>query len=461
MTFIIRNRKYLFNGNKVIVHPSGEIVIPQPTGKSALYAYDAGSQHDVMLDLVLIDSSSGVTFEVNRPTKSIDNPIFPIGVNNDTWDHDKNYCCVSKIGSLYYMWYSGVWYSGGVVKFYMCLATSTDGITWVKPTDGMAIDGFTNTNIILAQGAFDMCVVYNPDGSVDERYVMTLEQRPGDTHPDMTYIYKCSDATISSGITLVSVKNLDKAGSIYSEPKCIIKRPDGRWLAYYTYGHSSQDRELGCWLSDSTDISGSWTDLGSVITTPNQDDQKYNIGVSYMNGIYYGFVSNYNKTTEQIFIDLYISRDGISWTKKSSQWIPLGIAGAWDDQMIMASTSMINEGANWNYYFNGYAENHAHSLYRDARIGMATIKYERIGQASGIGNIITTSFTPTDILTINASCYEGMLKVELLDSSDSIISGYSKEDMDAISGDNISVEITWGGQSIPTDTELKIKFYLY
>ena len=426
-------------------------VVPESTAR--LFSYDAGSQYDYFADSLYTSLISGTTFSVNKPQKN-QNPLLEAGVNSATWDHDKNYNTVLKIGGIWYMWYAGVTATG---EKYVCRATSTDGITWTKDNLGLIIyDGNTNNNIIFGQGWFNASFIYDADGAADRKYVSVNEQRVGDVTGGSVYLYISPD-----GITFTLVKTLTLTASFYSEAREIIKRADGRWLAYYVRGHVAGLRAIGAWLSDTTDLEGTWTDQGIVISTTLSTEQKYGIGIEKIDDIYYGFVPIYNSTTEQMFMALYASRTGLSWTLLKKTWIPLGSSGAWDDAMILTGTSLVADGNNLRYYYSGFPQEHDDPLPRDSRIGYATIGNKRLATIEGSGTFITTAFTPTEPLMINADLTNGTLQIELLlAADDSVIAGYSKDDMDVITGDTYSTEVKWGGNSIPTDTEIKLKFYL-
>lgn len=445
----------------IITLSSGEVSpnesIPEAYENTAiLYGYEAGTRKDYFLDHKSVESYNDCQLVTNKPTRYVNNPVFITGVNGDTWDYEKSYNTVLKIGGTYYMWYGAV-SNDDPVEYYICYATSADGLTWVKPDlDLVSYGGDTNNNIILGNGAVNPAVVYDADGAADRKYVMTVENKPGALIQKSIFIYISAD-----GINFTLLKTLTPAGDPYIECKEIIKRPDWRWYAYYTWYNLVDSRRIGVWLSNTSLLSGTWVDWGTVINTTVATDQKYNIGVEYSNGFYYGFVMNYNSTSLQMVADLYISRDGIHWSKRSSEWLPLGASGQFDDEMITSIKTMVQEGNNWRLYYTGFPENHVSSAPRDVRIGIALIPYQRIGGLKGTGTYITKAFTPTAILTVNTDLTHGTLQVELLlASDDSVIAGYSKDDMDALSGDTYSTEVTWGGNSIPTDTELKIKFYL-
>lgn len=304
----------------------------------------------------------------------------------------------------------------------------------------------SDNNIVLKSYAANPAVIYDETVAEEYRYAMTIE---GTLIP--LYLFKSSD-----GLTFTEFKQLSRADEEHVEAKEIIRRPDGKYIIYYSHGHSISRRKIGAFLSDTNDINGMWTDQDTLIDCTSVYEQKYSIGVEYNEGIYYGFVSLYNGS--EIKIDLYTSRDGLAWTLFKEDWIPLGASGAWDDGMIMSGRELLKEGNDWRFYYAGHGEPHA-TYPRGGSVGLAIIGYQRIGGIEGIGTLVTSAFTATEGLFINA--FATGLTVELLDSSDdSVIAGYSKDDMDLITGDTYSSEVKWGGNSIPTDQEVKLKFYL-
>jgi hypothetical protein len=421
-----------------------------------LYSYNAGSQIDDLLDTTYIGTLTGSFRQVKRPIKYIGNPIFTSGVNNDTWDYEKIWSSVIKIGSTYHLWYSGRTID---VKSFACYATSTDGVTWTKPILGLvSYGGNTNNNIFLGEGCVLMNVEYYPNASADLKYILLAQQKVGDTTGDGCDIYKSAD-----GINFTLIKELHLAAAAYSEGYELIQRPDGKWLAYYSRNHGSDLRAIGVWLSDSDDLTSTWVDQGIVLATTVSTNQKYAIRVKYIDGLYYGLVSNYNSTSKNIFVDLYSSRDGITaWTLRASNWLSLGADTTWEAGMVLSGHILLHGSNIWRNYYTGSPVLHDNaSPPFDFRIGIANIGYKRIGGILGAGSLITTAFTPTTGLFINADLTNGTLKVELLLAADnSVIAGYSKDDCNALTGDTYSTEVKWGANSILTDRSLKIKFYL-
>lgn len=421
---------------------------------TSLFGYTSGTQQESFLDMTEIDAVSNVNLGISSVTKSLSNPLVePPGLNTATWDYDKNYNTVLKVDGTYKMWYAGV--SNEVpLKVYPAYATSVDGLNWAKPNLGLiSYGGNTNNNIYLGQGAFNPSVVYNPDGAADRKYISIMEQRVGDSGGEDLYLYKSSNGT-----DWVYVQSVDVGA--YAESKELVLREDGKWVMYYAYGQNTNARGLAATVSNTTDFAGTWGAPQIVIPYVSATNQMYSIGVEKHNELYYGFVSNYNSTTEQMHMDLYISRDGLSWSLKKDQWVPIGTSGAWDDEMILNGKSLVQEGNDWRFYYSGFAENHAAITAADSRIGLATVGYERIGYAFGNGTVTSSSFTPTSDLFINVNPTD-YFGVEVLDASDdSVLTGFSINDFDQISTDTYSTEATWNGNSLPSGSPVKLKFYL-
>lgn len=413
-------------------------------------ANDYWRRTETFMDETYVGAYAGVSYQVNTPTKYASNPIFG-GAGGETWDDDKYYPTVIKIDDAFIMWYSAVDDHGAQLN--VCYATSDDGIAWTKPTLNLVTyDGDTNNNIIMASGEYGIHVVYDPGATYPYVGVTELHGVVAGAH-----IW-----TSANGINWTYRQNIEVTAV---EGKGITRRPDGRYIVYAVAGQLAQDREVLVLLSDTADPTGAWTEIGIEITSPNQDDQKYHCsGLWYgENGMNYLVVGDYNKTAETIHANLYSVRAGYGTeTLESDGWIPLGAGAAWDDEMVIADGKFVRVGDDWRIYYSGSPEDHAAAAPRDSRVGFATIGFERIGAVTGTGTLTTKAFLPGAPLYVNVDASGGSaeLVAELLDTSDTPIGGYEDTDCDPITEDTYEKEITWGGNPILTDREVKIKFYL-
>jgi hypothetical protein len=415
------------------------------------------SRLELFLDTVNIESLATASLSINGPTKDINNPLFASGTNNDTWDYQKIYVSPHLIDGIYHFWYASAEFESPN-EDRPCFATSRNGITALsKPELGFVVyGGDGGANNILMDAVNIMTDVYHDPGAASDRRFVAVKEKDSGTNGVFVYISP-DGYTWSLEKTVVS-------GGLTKEAKSIVKRPDGRWYVYYTSGHGTDNRIIQAYLSDTDDLGGTWTNLGTVIGAGGSTNQKYALGCQYINGYYVGWLTNYNSTPETAHIDLYVSRDGENWALIDDQWIPLGSGGSWDDSLIFIGQRLLKDGNDWHFYYCGSPVTHDTARPKDMRIGRATIDYQRIGQVGTTGNFITTAFETGEAATlyINTDASGGTLEVEVLDASDdSVMTGYAQADFDDITTDEFQIEGTWStGSPIPPNSSVKLKFYL-
>jgi len=407
-------------------------------------------------DQKIISNSASRT--VNKPTKYGSNPVIETGVNGATWDYQKIYAVAYLIGGTYYAWCAAAEFDAPNTD-YPTYLTSADGYTWTKPNLGfVTYSGDTDNNILLDGDIIITDMYYDADAPSTQVYVLLAET---DGATSGLYLYTSADGTNFSAAKTIT--DSDAYGQAI-EGKAIVRRPDGRWLVYYTVGHLADDREIGVYLSDSDDITGTWTDQGIVIGTAASTAQKYGIGVEYQDGIYLGYVSIYNSTAETTDMDLYVSRNGLDWSVQSTEWIPLGAGTEWDDSLIFNGRRMVKVDNVWRFYYCGSPVTHDTARPKDMRMGLATIPYQRIGQVGTNGEVVTRDLLPGTgaVLYVNADASGGgSLDVEVLDAATDLpVAGFEDTDCDTITSDTYSTEVTWAASSLPTGSRIKLKFYL-
>lgn len=430
---------------------------------------------ELFLDQAFISTYTGVTLSVNRPTKYVSNPI--IGSSQvDSWDAG----CAFTMNSIAYNQSLGIyesWYHA-IVGHYddtsLAYLTSVDGVTFIKPNLGLVSYGEnTNNNIALINwedgdslNFIPNGVTYFPDNEASQVY---LCEASGNIDVESTYgfnIFKSSDGKTWSFLKLImsyaTYNTLYGTGAC--EPNELFKRNDGRYVAYFGTNHAAQMRNRGAFLSDSTDLTGSWTHQGVVCSATAPTDQKYIIRSTAIGELYLHWVCTYNSVADTVpYIELYVSRDGISLTKIDAAWITKGTSGVdWDGRRIYPCNGgnlLFRNGNEWNFYYNG--ADTGHTVPAVVYFGMVTIPYRRIGQVGGTGNLTTTELTTAEFMRINCNGSGGYVKIELLDpNTDAVLTGYTKENCDSIITDVYENTVTWGGSRELPAGNFKAKFYL-
>lgn len=378
----------------------------------------------------------------------------------DVWDYDKITVSVAKDGSTYKMWYSAA--DKDVTQWRTaCYTTSMDGLVWTKPNLGQhTFDGNTNNNLLTdwyGKGG-PGSMVYDSDNS---RWmgIVTAE----------ALIFTSVD-----GITSwTEQKDLDALFPHEAGMGCLCLRLDGKIIVYYQHKPDNDSRSIATALTDTTDVTGAYQWTGIPIKVAAATNQKYSVKVEQYGQIYVAFIARYNRTAEQIpAIELWVSRDGLNFTEIDSSWLEVSV-GQWDDDMLIPGSFMQVTGAadtDWWFYYSGHSETHDVAQ-RRGRIGIAKLGYRRLGgvkRGAGVGtdDITTTLLQGAEgnILYVNVDSSGGgtdKLEVELLDSADAPIAGYTKALSDAISENNAAKAVTWNGGAttiLPSGT-FKIKFY--
>lgn len=451
MTFNITAGATVAGDSKVLNDGGKQIRLPTTAINDGI----AATRYDMMLDMEYISAISGVTQSINKPTRYGSNPVFPVDAETDGWDVDKYYGSVALVGGTWHLWYGGL--NNPLTIQVCCYATSSDGITWTKPNLGLVSwGGNTNNNIYLDHPSYNPGVYYDVDGAADRIYVSSIETKTGEDTDDI-HIYIGSDETTWSFLITLSTSFTNG-----TETKNIIKRDDDTWILYYKYKDASNIRHIAAMHSLTSNLGGSWIDMGPIIDPVSANSQPYTMAAFRHNEHYFGFVMDYNDGASTADIDLYTSRDGLSWRLVDTGWLPLGAGAEWDDSSLVGCSSLIKVSNDWRFYYNGWPLGHS-SYPRDSRFGYATVGYERIGQMTATGTITAKPLRPADGAALNVNVDAsggGKLEIEILDGKGDTIGGYAQTDSTDITTDTFSTEATWGSATLPTGTEIVIKFHL-
>ncbi len=295
------------------------------------------------------------------PVKYSGNPVLVGG----TWDADIYYNTVLTdeswpIESRFRIWYGA--YSDDQ-RLLSCYAYSADGYSWVKPNLGLIdYDGSTTNNIILPIGFYLTSATYE-----DGMYYLVMSTRP-ETGQALAYAEIFSSPYPDHGFTLVKSLFpgcLDKLGM------SLTKTYEGNWILYYQAWVDNK-RQIAAFVSETSDISGNWSDIGIIVSATSGSFQRYAIGTSKLNSMYYHFIPIYDVETHLMDISLYTSANGLDIVLEDAHWIPLGSIDEWDDCMIIDGESLLEVGSELWYYYSGIANTHAvYPETRGGNIGLA------------------------------------------------------------------------------------------
>ncbi|MCC6424107.1 MAG: hypothetical protein IT447_11565 [Phycisphaerales bacterium] len=356
--------------------------------------------------------------------------------------------------------------------FMLAMAESADAIHWER---GNYLNRPDGANLVWS----------GEEGSVSGAMVY---RDPHDADPERRY--KCA-------ASLDSMRH----GSQSIAPGIIATSPDGiHWNSQqlrYQWGRSMSDAYnclfynpvLGAYqvlfravLTDRRICTSYSSDLihwstPRVILAPDGNDppcsEFYNMSAHYHDGIFYGFLCVFEtdmvdrvpwKFKGNVYTELVYSYDGLSWQRTHQKAIGLrGIGEYGATQNYLFNMTPNRKGDQWmisgifpllEHGSATYSE-HRTSLSNDSNRLVAhytsTIQPGRLCGLQGVGDAFlrTKQFLlKDDQLTINAQCPHGEMKVQLIDIWQKPIAGFSFDDSERFSGDEIAWTPRWKERSI-------------
>jgi hypothetical protein len=261
------------------------------------------------------------------------------------------------------MWYTSITgpasADSGDPEFWqsICYATSTDGISWNRATRS---PGPQNQIFPIGYGMDN--VIYNPANATGQKFIMAVYTVNG---VEGRYLYGSEDG-ITGWTLLKTLTGVDISS--------VTQRGDGHWMVYHITS-TTPGRCQGVLISDSTDVTGTYTDTVILPTLTSADlmHQYYEIWTYPYNGVWLGFVSRFHNDPAQntdpnfdcMDIDLWQSSDnGITWTQVCANWIK---RESWYGAVIFECWP-VQVGSEWRVYFTGTQAKHV-GLPRNENIG--------------------------------------------------------------------------------------------
>lgn len=443
----------------------------------------------LFVDNFLIENTN-LTRKFHYPEYHPSNPILTA---------DKDWEKIGTAGATFTAPFSdGVWYDEKEGKFKMwymagggayavnsagitCYAESADGITWTKPM--LNIVG--GTNIVDYNSERDASVVWidKQETNLSKRYKMFLVAR---VDGKWLYHYKTSADGKLWRQSSVS-KPLADRSTVYKNPfrnnwvfsmRHNVRVSDTKLVRARDYNENT-DPDLGTQKAEALLSSfwfGPWSNELRHPRFPNVSPAIYNHDATPYESIMLGFFNVWQGPENDVAaatgeikrnqILIGYSRDGYSWFREDmNPFLPVNeTAGAWNYgnlQSVVGTPLIVNDKL--YFYLSGRRFNQ--SGREITTTGLATLRRDGFAsmqtQASGT---LTTSILKFkgEYFFVNAKV-NGNLKVEVLDEKGIIVSGYSKDDCIAFTGDNTKAAVKWkNNQTLKSlaEKKIKLKFYL-
>ena len=453
---------------------------------------DVGTQKQLFIDDYVIGQMSNVRQELNQPVKYAGNPVIapPAPQPPDTEEliHLGGSVVHDEAAGVFRMWYeaNNATRSHAAVAY----ATSTDGINWDKPCmNAVRWPEWVEPGCDRGLNNFVM------DATVINYYaelVLCVFKDEHESDPSRRYkmVHRKDDLGAGTG-SLWSSFSPD--GTSWTPGKSIVADADSfhsvlwdpalrEYVIHSRFNRNNhpvlppQRQVLQC---ESPDFEN-WRTHG-VILKPDDDDpdddEFYNMEWMPYEGVFVGFISVFHTVADRLDVQLAFSRDDRNWVRAGNRevFIPnSSTPGDYDYGMIwnILQRPVVVGDEIWIYY-NGASG--LHGAWGDKGVppaqqgGVIALAKLRLDgfvsvETSSAGTLTTKELTMAgDKLVVNADASGGSLKVEILDSSGDVISGFDQGDCDAFSSDAVRHVVSWRGSDDVGSVKgraISLRFYL-
>jgi hypothetical protein len=355
---------------------------------------------------------------------------------------------------------------GGDYEARVCYAESSDGVNWTKPSLGVCeFNGSKDNNIVmqtgmgLGRGVHGAMVFRDPNGDDHDRYKMVwcysdfkIPAVAGAVSPDgIVWTGLDTPVVTNQFADTETVIQWDPDREVYTGyfrdwPKGDLY-PNRRVILHATTPdfYNWPERHLA-FAADSQDDPG--TDIYTNAYTAWPGAQNAHIMMP----------SFYPRTRDTMESHLAVSRDGVVWQRPRREplWGP-GAPGSFNQAGDVVSQGIITpKPGQWSFMLGCRSKTHNETHYGDQDIGPGGIWRANIREdgflamsAEARGECWTNPLTfDGDVLRVNAwTHFGGQVRIGLCEENGEPIPGYSLDDCDPLTGDQIWPAVTWRGNA--------------
>jgi hypothetical protein len=354
--------------NWSLIHMVGRILILFFLGSISTFASDANNvdlSKYLFVENYQIDRMENVTRTLHSPLKSSTNPVI---VPDMPWEG----AVILQPGTVIYdeeehifkMWYNSLpTQSKPDIQEFVCYATSTDGIHWVKPKLNIVeFRGSTANNIVLKWTSWTLSVIkdtYAPDPS--KRYKLAYWSKH-DLETEGVWVAFSPDGVHWSVNEHNPVIPRTATGDTFS----VMQDPVTHTFWMYHKSAIMPIRKVSRLVSDDF---VNWTN-DELVLEPDDRDQPdtefYGLSPFAYGNQYLGFLWVLHTYTQQIDVQLVSSRDGKVWNRSVNRrvFLPLGFMNngypghAFDSEMIMSIAPPVAAEGQLFIYYTGFSVKH-------------------------------------------------------------------------------------------------------
>lgn len=418
--------------------------------------YGVSDRKQLLFDDAFFESQQGFWRRVCPPRKTGERNL----IADKPWEGFiiNAWSTVMEDEGKFRMWYEAYDKTyGGDDQARYCYAESSDGIRWTKPNLGLeTFDGSKENNILFnrlgGSSNHGGTVFKDPTAPPDERYKFIFLSCDPDRKNWAVYGGHSPDGlhwTRYPGGPILNVGSDTQTVGFWDETL-------QRYVSYcrlWTHGRTIGRSESANFLE--------FPLAGEVLGCDEQDPpdtDMYNsaaVKYPYAANAYFIFTSMYHHPSDNLDVQLAVSRDGVNWTRPERRpFIPNGEPGAFDDATVYCGVGLIRKGDElWMYYHGSRARHNQvypqHISYEGvySRAVLTLDRYVAMDASVMPAEFVTKPLTFTGTrLEINADVRpKGELRFELQDAEGKALPGFALEDCQPLQGDSLRHLVSWKG----------------
>lgn len=467
--------------------------MPQSTTKGAL------ALKHLFVDDRFIEQMSGLTRRFHEPLKCAQNPVIRA---DRPWEHnsaafvDTGLVVYDQKDQLFKAWYQGGYCFGPGDLSNMCYATSSDGINWDKPSLGVVeFEGSKDNNIVLMAP----CMMHDPAPIIDYK----------DPNPERRFKAVWwggrKDPSAKDGWLLGHCVAFSPDGFHWTEhpdnpvwpgdaevaTPFGIERRSGKLVAYSSadgYGTRvvarSESENFVDWdlppklvfrpddadppgteMSGLAAIDYDCTAIGMLWVIRNlpgftKKEWQEIVDRNIRQGSLGPPISMNAAACRIMYTELVSSIDGVEWQRICRRpFLPLGPQASWDECISLVARPIVANDRIYLYYTG-----HGRTMQtpgveklqpiRDwtSDTGLATLRLDGFAslqaQSTPGGILLTRSFDlEGTTLAVNVDASNGVARIEVVDENCQPIPGFTKEQAQPITTDQLRATAKWASKS--------------
>ncbi len=402
------------------------------------YPITVDSTKQLFVDDALLESMDGLERAFRQVEKHPDNPLL---VPETAWETGGRWYVPYNVlwqvhGKTLRVWYGSYRRSKSKLT-YTCVADSSDGIHWERPSLGIFdFEGSKENNIVWSGRGIK--VNYDP-----------RDPDPGRRYKGMTRVDGFTAMVSPDGLnwTMASQPAVSQA---YDATSFSWNPVEQKWVASCKIWADGK-RARGYAESEDFDH---WTDTYLMLKADERDhpeDQLYSMWVFRYESVFIGLLKVFHVHTDRCDVQLAFSRNAKHWERPNREAFLYcsDEKGAYDYGNLDPVADPIPMGDDlWIYYGGRSLEHYEEPTDTNGSLCLATLRLDgfvSLKAGAKNGELITRPLRlEGEKLYINADASAGKMRVEILDSeTQKAMAPYTLKNCKTITQDNVHCPVTW------------------